>query len=91
MSDPAPHSLASRDDLPRDISDLLTVIDLLPPEFRQTIEPALGRVVDNTQRRRRILTAIQETLSQLRLDMKYLMFDLEATRRERDALRDQLK
>jgi hypothetical protein len=23
-------------------------------------------------------------LSQLRLDMKYLMFDLEATRRERD-------
>ena len=25
-------------------------------------------------------------LSQLRLDMKYLVFDLEATRRERDAL-----
>jgi hypothetical protein len=28
-------------------------------------------------------------LSQLRLDMKYLMFDLEATRRERDALNDE--
>jgi hypothetical protein len=27
--------------------------------------------------------------SQLRLDIKYLMFDLEVTRRERDALRDQ--
>jgi hypothetical protein len=27
---------------------------------------------------------VQDALSQLRLDMKYLMFDLEATRRERD-------
>jgi hypothetical protein len=30
---------------------------------------------------------VQDALSQLRLDMKYLMFDLEATRRERDELR----
>jgi hypothetical protein len=45
------------------------------------------RVVDSTKRRRRILNLVQEALSQLRLDMKYLVFDLEATRRERDALR----
>ena len=32
---------------------------------------------------------MQEALSQLRLDMKYLVFDLEATRRERDALKPQ--
>ena len=38
-------------------------------------------------RRRRILNLVQEALSQLRLDMKYLVFDLEATRRERDALK----
>jgi hypothetical protein len=44
-------------------------------------------VVDSTRRRRRILNLVQEALSQLRLDMKYLVFDLEATRRERDALR----
>ena len=31
-----------------------------------------------------ILALVQEALGQLRLDMKYLMFDLEATRRERD-------
>jgi hypothetical protein len=30
---------------------------------------------------------VQEALSQLRLDMKYLVFDLEATRRERDELK----
>jgi hypothetical protein len=40
--------------------------------------------VESTKRRRRILSLVQDALSQLRLDMKYLMFDLEATRRERD-------
>ena len=89
MPETSSHPLARREDLPRDISDLAAAIDLLPPEYRQTIEPALVRVVENTQRRRRILTTIQEAISQLRLDMKYLMFDLEATRRERDALREQ--
>ena len=91
MPEPASDKLVLRGDLPRDISDLLSAIALLPPEQRQRIEPALGRVVENTQRRRRILTTIQEAIGQLRLDMKYLMFDLEATRRERDALRDQLE
>ena len=46
----------------------------------------MQRVIEGTRRRKRILTLVQEALSQLRLDMKYLMFDLEATRRERDAL-----
>ena len=89
MSEAPTHLLARREALPRDILDLATAIESLPPEYREMIEPALGRVVENTHRRRRILTTIQEAISQLRLDMKYLMFDLEATRRERDALREQ--
>jgi len=56
----------------------------LPPEMQDRLAPALHRVVDSTQRRRRILALVQDALGQLRLDMKYLMFDLEATRRERD-------
>ena len=69
----------------------MTAIESLPPEHRQTIEPALDRVVENTQRRRRILTTIQDAIGQLRLDMKYLMFDLEATRRENGYLRKMLE
>jgi len=34
---------------------------------------------------------IQDALGQLRLDMKYLMFDLEATRRERDEYKTKLE
>lgn len=37
------------------------------------------------ERRKRIMELVQDALTQLRLDMKYLVFDLEATRRERDA------
>jgi hypothetical protein len=76
-----------RDTLPREIVELFEVVEALPPDYRHTLEPALTRLVRTSWRRRRILTTIQESLRQLRLDMKYLMFDLEATRRERDALR----
>ena len=75
------------EELPKDILQLDRLIAALPREYTAEIEPVLARVVESTKRRRRILTLVQEALSQLRLDMKYLVFDLEATRRERDALR----
>jgi len=75
------------DELPKDVADLAAAVAALPAEQRSRIEPLMFRVVDSTRRRRRILNLVQEALSQLRLDMKYLVFDLEATRRERDALK----
>lgn len=79
------------DDIPREVADLANAIRTLPAEHRQTIEPLLGRVIDSNRRRRRILLLVQDAMSQLRLDMKYLAFDLEATRRERDEFRRKLE
>ena len=79
------------DELPQDLLDLAAALAKLPAEHRQAIEPLLNRVVDSTRRRRRILHLVQDALSQLRLDMKYLLFDLEATRRERDDFRRQVE
>ncbi len=79
------------EDLPKDLVELLEVVATLPGPYRARFEPLLNRVVESTKRRRRILHLVQDALSQLRLDMKYLMFDLEATRRERDAYRRQLE
>jgi hypothetical protein len=79
------------DTLPNDLSELILRVQALPAECRQNIEPTLERVVEFTRRRRRILNLIQDALTQLRLDMKYLVFDLEATRRERDDYRRQLE
>ena len=78
----------SESDLPRELVDLAKAIAALPEHHQQDLEPVYRRVVDSVKRRRRILSLVQEALSQLRLDIKYLMFDLDATRRERDELRE---
>jgi len=78
-------------ELPSELCELVEKIQLLPREWQEVIAPALNRVVESTRRRRHILSLVQDALSQLRLDMKYLVFDLEATRRERDDYRRQLE
>jgi hypothetical protein len=77
--------------LPKDVADLANLIAALPEEHRRTLEPVCQRVLDSTRRRQRILALVQEALSQLRLDMKYLLFDLEATRRERNRYKETLE
>jgi hypothetical protein len=79
------------EELPADFLELGRVLAGLPAADREKIEPLFSRVVESTRRRRRILTLVQDALTQLRLDMKYLMFDLEATRRERDEFRRKLE
>jgi hypothetical protein len=78
-------------DTPSELVDLQKVIEMLPPAQRLTIQPAFQRVVESTNRRRKILQLVQDSIGQLRLDMKYLVFDLEATRRERDAYQRQIQ
>ncbi len=78
-------------EIPNELAELVSLVNRLPQELREAFDPALGRVVESTTRRRRILGLVQEALTQLRLDMKYLVFDLEATRRERDDYRRQLE
>ena len=78
-------------EIPAELKELVEVIVNLPSELRAQIAIPLQRVVDGVKRRRRILGLVQDALSQLRLDMKYLVFDLEATRRERDDYRQRLE
>lgn len=78
-------------DVPKEICDLVEAVRGLSAESRNKIDPLLNVVVESSKRRRRILNLVQDALSQLRVDMKYLMFDLEATRRERDDYRRQLE
>lgn len=90
MSDTTRVIKPAADELPTDIVDLIRKVSELPGEMRDLIEPTLGRVIESTKRRRRIMNLVQDALAQLRLDMKYLLFDLEATRRERDDYKKQL-
>lgn len=79
------------EELPSELKTLGAAIDQLPEQHRKKLADLYETVAESTRRRRRILNLVQEALSQLRLDMKYLMFDLEATRRERDELQRKSK
>lgn len=87
MTMPRFRDKSQQEDVSPDLLELAAMITELPAKYRNKLEPVLSRVFESTRRRRRILNLVQEALSQLRLDMKYLVFDLEATRRERDQLR----
>lgn len=81
---------SKQDEIPTDLIELTEVIKSLPVEHRVKLLPSLRRVTEGSVRRRRILSLVQEALGQLRLDMKYLVFDLEATKRERDEFLEKL-
>lgn len=72
------------------LSDLLTQIDELPADQRDE----LTKLAEETKLRRAKMQAtikgLQESLDHLRLSVKYLVFDLEATRRENAYLRQLL-
>lgn len=91
MSTASQPAANTNEEFHQDLIDLGNLIAKLPADHRTKFEPVMARVLDSTKRRRRILTLVQEALSQLRLDMKYLVFDLEATRRERDNYREMLE
>jgi hypothetical protein len=90
MSQPPRIAKPDTEEIPPEIADLVATIQQLPVEAQRQVASSLERVVESTRRRRRILNLVQDALGQLRLDMKYLMFDLEATRRERDDYRRQV-
>jgi len=69
-----------------ELAELFSLIETLPVESREPFEQAITKAAEHLDRRQRIQHYIQEALVQLRLDMKYIMFDLEATKRERDEL-----
>lgn len=91
MSNNQPSTAVEQAVIPADLQLLANAIAGLPETHASGLAPLIDAVVESTKRRRRILTLVQDALGQLRLDMKYLMFDLEATRRERDDLQMKLE
>lgn len=91
MSSNPESSVSTSEQIPADLHKLAAALNSLPSEYAALLAPHVDAVVESTKRRRRILTLVQDALGQLRLDMKYLMFDLEATRRERDEYRLKLE
>ena len=91
MSDsPCPAALALDDTLPVELRELRDRVQSQPAEVRAELEPLLDDVLEHAQFRGRILSVARDALERLRLDLEMALFDLEATRRERETLRQLL-
>jgi hypothetical protein len=82
-----PHTQEWRkDQIPSELIELRKEIENLPLHARQKMLPLCERLYHYSRLHSRLLRIAQEAVDQLQLDQKYMQFDLEATRRERDEL-----
>lgn len=80
-----------KEHLPQELLDLRTHLESLPLHLRAKMVPLCDRVCHFTRLQSRLVQIAQDTVDQLHLDVKYLLFDLDITRRERDSLRQELE
>ena len=71
--------------------DLIEQIKLFPEAKRESIEMLAGELGKKYEDLRKSLVMLQDTLDSLRLNAKYLLFDLEATKKENIVLRKKLE
>jgi len=90
MSNPLPTDWR-KDQMPQDLIELRSHLDTLPLHQREKLLPLCERVAHFTKLQNRLVRIAQDAVDQLQLDVKYLLFDTEATRRERDELRELLE
>ena len=69
------------------LSHLLGEIDTLPAAQREQLREAANATRRRQDQLRATVERLQDTLDYLRLNIKYLCFDVEATRRENQYLR----
>ncbi len=85
-----------RPDLPDDfmtldLEELQIAISRLWFPQRRSVQSAFQKVVEETRRRAEEVLHIAKKWDEFSSDVKYVMFDLEATKRERDALKKRLE
>ncbi|MBL9001236.1 MAG: transcriptional regulator [Phycisphaerae bacterium] len=74
-------------DFQNKLAELMKQIEALPPSERGPLEKLAQETLERHERMKKTVGELQESLDYLRLSVKYLVFDLEATRRENDYLR----
>ncbi|MBK8914108.1 MAG: transcriptional regulator [Planctomycetia bacterium] len=73
------------------LSELVAEIDTLPEAERSRLRELAAETQQRHEDIKKSVRGLQESLDFLRLSIKYLMFDLEATRRENAYLRKMLE
>ncbi len=72
------------------LGDLISQIDELPADQQDAIRELADQTKNRHEKLRKTVKDLQDSMDYLRLSIKYLVFDLEATKRENRYLRDML-
>ncbi len=75
----------------RKLAELVAEIGTLPEDERQKLELLAEETKQRHKQLKETVSNLQESIDFLRLSIKYLLFDLEATRRENSHLRKMLE
>ena len=75
----------------RKLSELIAEIATLPAGERDKLELLAEQARERHRQLKETVSSLQESIDFLRLSIKYLLFDLEATRRENGYLRKMLE
>ena len=75
-------------DFQKRLQNLLEQIETLPESERPKLAQLASETQDRHTRMKKNITELQDSLDHLRLSVKYLFFDLEATRRANKYLRN---
>jgi hypothetical protein len=78
-------------DFQKRLAELVAVIETLPEGERDRLRQLAQETKDRHDQIKKSVTAIQDSIDFLRLGIKYMLFDLEATRRENAYLRKMLE
>ncbi len=73
------------------LGELVKEIGTLPPSQRKRLELLAEETKQRHTELKKSVSSLQDSLDYLRLSIKYLLFDLEATRRENSYLRQLLE
>lgn len=72
------------------LANLMSEISTLPEGERKKLASLAEQTRERHTKMKKTVNDLQESLDYLRLSIKYLVFDLEATRRENQYLRDMI-
>jgi chromosome segregation ATPase len=78
-------------DFQKKLGELMGEISTLPKAERDKLAALAEQTKDRHNKLKKTVGELQESLDYLRLSIKYLVFDLEATRRENTYLRQMLE
>jgi chromosome segregation ATPase len=73
------------------LAELMGEISTLPATERAKLHKLAAETRQRHERLQKTVSSLQESLDYLRLSIKYLVFDLEATRRENTYLRKMIE